>query len=313
MTPHNNDYPPILVTGAHRSGSTWVGRTLAISPQIGYIFEPFNVKHRVGIFPAEVPHWFQYVCTENEQTYFEPMRRMLDFRYHLWAQLRDLRKPWHLRFLIQDWPTSVSHRRAGCRPLVKDPLALFSAPWMAERFGMQVVMIIRHPAAFVASLRNAQWGHPFVDFLEQPLLMRDYLDAYEQEIRRHADGSGDLVDQAILLWCLLYSSVARMRERFADWIYVRHEDLSAEPVEAFRKLYGDLGIAFTPAVKNQIAKNTSSGNPATLKPGKTAFSAKRDPRANLKMWKQRLSESEINRIREATEFLSAAYYGKEDW
>jgi hypothetical protein len=34
----------VLVTGAHRSGTTGVGRTLAHHPSLVYVHEPFNVS-----------------------------------------------------------------------------------------------------------------------------------------------------------------------------------------------------------------------------------------------------------------------------
>src|SRR6476620_4378035 len=33
---------PIVVTGTHRSGTTWVGEMIATSPQVAYVHEPFN-------------------------------------------------------------------------------------------------------------------------------------------------------------------------------------------------------------------------------------------------------------------------------
>ena len=38
---------PILVTGSHRSGTTWVGKTIALSPSVTYIGEPFNDPPRI--------------------------------------------------------------------------------------------------------------------------------------------------------------------------------------------------------------------------------------------------------------------------
>ena len=34
---------PILVTGSHRSGSTWLGQMIGASDAVGYIHEPFNI------------------------------------------------------------------------------------------------------------------------------------------------------------------------------------------------------------------------------------------------------------------------------
>ena len=48
---------PILVTGAHRCGSTFVGKMLALPVNIGYLEEPFN--RRSGI--KGINTWFFYV------------------------------------------------------------------------------------------------------------------------------------------------------------------------------------------------------------------------------------------------------------
>jgi LPS sulfotransferase NodH len=49
---------PILVTGTHRSGTTWVGKMLAADSSTAYISEPLNVLHRPGVYRAKVKHWY---------------------------------------------------------------------------------------------------------------------------------------------------------------------------------------------------------------------------------------------------------------
>jgi hypothetical protein len=39
----------ILVTGVPRSGTTILGRMIAFSPSVNYLWEPFNNKYRNGI------------------------------------------------------------------------------------------------------------------------------------------------------------------------------------------------------------------------------------------------------------------------
>lgn len=46
----NHSDRPILVTGARRWGTTWVGHTLALSPDVGYIHEPFHEWNELGFF-----------------------------------------------------------------------------------------------------------------------------------------------------------------------------------------------------------------------------------------------------------------------
>ena len=52
---------PILVTGAHRSGTTWVGKMLALAPGVGYVHEPFNPRFSAGRFDR----YFTVVTREN--------------------------------------------------------------------------------------------------------------------------------------------------------------------------------------------------------------------------------------------------------
>ena len=51
----------VLVTGAHRSGTTWVGRTLAHHPSCVYVHEPFNVSDPNQAFGYRVAAAFYYV------------------------------------------------------------------------------------------------------------------------------------------------------------------------------------------------------------------------------------------------------------
>ena len=82
---------PILVTGAHRSGTTWVGKMLATDAGTGYISEPLNVLHRSGVFRVKVDHWYQYICDENESEYLQAFQETLGFDYHPLAELRSIR------------------------------------------------------------------------------------------------------------------------------------------------------------------------------------------------------------------------------
>lgn len=59
---------PILVTGSHRSGTTWVGQMLATSENIGYIWEPFNKGEYIGNMNIrEIKYWFTYVDKNNNE------------------------------------------------------------------------------------------------------------------------------------------------------------------------------------------------------------------------------------------------------
>src|SRR5690554_6211432 len=49
---------PLLITGIHNSGSTWIGKILADSRQLQYIHEPFNLKQYPN---SPLIYWYQYI------------------------------------------------------------------------------------------------------------------------------------------------------------------------------------------------------------------------------------------------------------
>ena len=120
----------------------------------------------------------------------------------------------------------MRNRRAGAIPLLKDPIAVFSAEWLNTTFGTEPVLLVRHPAAFAASVKRLDLRHPFGHFLAQPLLMRDWLEPYAEQLETFARREQDIVDQAILLWNVIHHALAEYRTRHPDWILLRLEDLS---------------------------------------------------------------------------------------
>jgi Sulfotransferase family len=310
-TPAETRPRPILVTGSHRSGTTWVGRVLAAAPgPVGYIWEPFNPRHRPGTFPIRFPHYFHYVCAENAAECEQQMADVLAFRYRPLAELRSLRGPRDAGRMGRDWARFSRARRHGAVPLVKDPIALFSAGWLADTFGMSVVVMIRHPAAFAASIARRGWRHRFADFLDQPLLMRDFLAPHEAAIRAAAARRPDILDEAILLWNILYGAVAQMRERRPEWVFVRHEDVARDPAGGFRELCARLGLAWGEGVAGLVRATSTGGDPS---PGGRADSIRRDSAAQVTAWRRDLDAGRIERVRAGTAGLAGRFYRDDEW
>jgi len=303
---------PILVTGSHRSGSTWVGQMLASAPGVGYIHEPFNVKHRAGICRIKWDYWFQYVCQQNEAKYRDHIQQTLNFNYYPIRQLLAIRRRRDPIHLVRDFRDFRKYRRENARPLVKDPIAFFSAEWLAERFDMRVIVLIRHPAAFVGSLKKMNWGFDFSNFLNQPLLLKDHLAPFESLIRKYTTHSYDLIDQAILLWNIIHYVVLKYRDRHPDWIFIRHEDLSFDPVKEFATLFKRLKLQWSPDIQKKIDEYTNSNNPGDQTKDNDEF-FKRNSRLNIWNWKRRLTEAEIFRIRMNTQSIAREFYSEEDW
>jgi Sulfotransferase family len=300
---------PILVTGAHRSGTTWVGKMLALAPRVAYIHEPFNPRTAAGLSPARFDRYFTVVTSTNEARYRPGLEQTVRFRYGLGAQLRSLRGVADVARTGRDLARVGRNRLTGKRPLVKDPIALLSAEWLAESFGMDVVVLIRHPAAFAASLKRLGWKHSFATFIQDgrvPEVVRPY----EAEIREQAERPGDILEQAALLWGLLYNAVDGYRERHSDWAFVRHEDASLDPVGTFEQLYERLGLELTEAARAEIARSSDPDNPAELQ---TPHSVALASAASLGRWREDLTAEEVETLRERTRDVWPRFYSEEDW
>lgn len=303
---------PILVTGSHRSGTGWVGDMLRAtpSPQLHVIWEPFNLRARRGVRDVPIDRWFTYVDDANAERFERAFRETFAFRYGMAAEARTLRSPKDVGRAFRDAACARAARRSGALPLSKDPIAVFSAPWLASTFDMDVVVTVRHPAAMVASVIRLGWRHPFDHFLAQPAMMRDILAPHEATIARFAEQEQPLLDQAALLWRLIYERVLYYRETYPEWHIVRHEDLSRDPVARFRKLYASLDLTWTDEVEAVVDEYTRAGNPVAVD---DPAHHRRDSRAAVDGWKTRLSPAEIERIRTWTEPVASAFYTDDEW
>src|SRR5690606_16487469 len=145
----------VLITGSHRSGSTWIGKIMALSRELHYIHEPFNVaKHKKAPFS----NWFQYYDAKSSD--FEEQEQVLRYlkAFHkpslrrLFNRIRRAKYPGQVRdALVKEWACIAK------QPLYKDPIAFMSAEWFYENMDAYIVISVRHPAAFVASLKVKYW------------------------------------------------------------------------------------------------------------------------------------------------------------
>jgi len=305
MTEH-----PILVTGAHRSGTTWVGRMLSAARNTAYISEPLNVLHRRGVYRADVQNWYQYITAENEADYLPAFQQLLKFQYHLFAELGSIRSQKDFMRMGRDLSIFANGKLRGQRVLIKDPFAVFSTPWFAQKMNCKVVITIRHPGGFASSLKRLNWPFDFHDLLNQPMLMRDHLEADRADME--AMQADDIVGQSALLWRMIYRTVHATRKLIPTIKVVRHEDLSLDPVAGYKLLYESLGLPFDQKVRDTILNSSSSENPTELSK-KKVHSVKLDSRANMDNWKKRLTPEEITRIRKLTEDVSHLFYSDSEW
>ncbi|MCI0684650.1 MAG: sulfotransferase [Gemmataceae bacterium] len=308
---------PILVTGSHRSGSTWVGQMIASHPRVAYLWELFNPFNPAAKAPGSpVKRWYEHVTPERERGFIDYLTPQLRWEASRFGEFMARPGPRRLGVAAVHAAQNWWRRLRGVRPLLKDPIALFSAPWLADAFAMDVVVLIRHPAAFVSSIKRLNWRFRFRQLIDQPGLMERYLHPFEAQLRDYSElqttWTLDLLDEAILWWRLFHHVIGRYRQERPQWQFVRHEDLSAAPLEQFHHVLQRLGLDMTRRVKRAIAVHSAQENPAEAA-AKVAHQLKRNSRANIVNWLKRLTPAEIAKVRRDTEDVAQLFYTDADW
>ncbi|CAK8715142.1 Sulfotransferase domain-containing protein [Candidatus Electrothrix laxa] len=301
---------PILVTGSHRSGTTWAGKNLSLAPHTGYIHEPFNVGKKINYVKKPFSYWFQYICEENAFKHKEVLDNVIHYQYPLFGNLTKIRTLRNAARVFISQGLTFVHKIKNDSPIVKDPIAFFSADWLCKTYRMNVLVLIRHPAAFCSSLKIKNWTFDFNNFLNQRLLMDRYLYVFEKEIREFAQEEKHVIEQAILLWNCIYHTVKVYQQEHPEWLFVRHEDLSNDPLGEFEAIYRKFDLEFTPSVQSRILENSGSHNPTEQQAGNEF---KRNSKDNILNWKKRLSSEEIESIKAKTKNLSNEFYEDYEW
>jgi len=150
---------------------------LALTEDTLVAHEPFNIEPWAYALDGLAKHWFTYAPALPQDAALEAFDKVLRRRTR--------------KIFLKNQPQYWFPPLRGGRLILKDPIAALSSDWLAGNFELEVVVLVRHPAAFAASLKRLNWRHPFEHFLQQEMLMERYLDPYRAEIasKRRSSGS----------------------------------------------------------------------------------------------------------------------------
>ena len=285
---------------------------ISLAKGVGYVHEPFNRAHGRCVCGYDIPLWYKAVTPENEASVRRHFEHLL--RFGPQTVISDLKngKLKKLGVQLRRGQVDILSAIRNDRPLIKDPLALLAADWLADNLNAQVIITVRHPAAFVDSLIRKNWMFDFNNLTQQAGLMAGKLHPFAEELKRMASLQGDgaqdakvrIEEQAILLWKVLHHVIANYQTNCPDWMILRHEDVSTTPFAHFEKIYDWLGLEFSPETRDQI---DGFVNPITESAGK------RNSKDNVKRWKTKLTPELIAEIRSGTEEVAAHFYTDKDW
>lgn len=308
--------PPrhILVTGSTRSGTTFLGKMLALPSEVGYVQEPFNCRR--GLASVEEYFLYLYDGMPSEEAQRSMVAALLEGRGSF-RRLPILEGPSLSRKvgrllgksesnLVYLW-TRVNPRVK--RLLLKDPFACLASEYLHRHFGVSVIVLMRHPAAFVTSMLRL--GHPshLTDLLDQPALVEHHL----QDVRRNVSTNDlTMVEQLATVWLCLYGVLQTFSARNPGMILLRHEDLSVDPEDVISSLYCQLDLPFTSKIRQTVREHTRSDNPVDPTANQPHV-LKRNSQENAVRWKGILSGKDVDTIRGITSPIARDYYADDSW
>ncbi|OBF63139.1 hypothetical protein A5787_15835 [Mycobacterium sp. 852002-50816_SCH5313054-b] len=287
---------------------------IAQAPGMGYLHEPFTTENGdLCGFANPIKAQFQYITDENSYPFDKYLEGLVSFKYPLGTNLIHAKSAREAARSLLAFANLSTHRLRKKTAVMKDPIAIFSAPWLARQFDMNVVVMIRHPAALCSSLKILKWKFDFNHFLRQPQLMRETrLADFDSDIRYFAEHEQEIIPVGALLWNCIYAVVDEYRMRYPGWLFLKHEELSMDPVGSFQKIYAALGLEFTTSVRSAIEASSGEQNPSEPQRG-DEFTIRRNSKVNVSNWMNRLSDREISTIRKRTGDVSRLFYSDLDW
>jgi hypothetical protein len=315
---------PVMVVGMARAGTSWVAEMLRAGGGLVHLNEPFNPKHppgrSPGILNARVPVGYLYITDANGEQYRPALQDMFRFRYRYLAELRANRTCFDLAKMAKYSSSFAVGALTGKRPLLDDPYASLASEWIAEQFDGQVALLVRHPAAMVASYRKLGYRAHFRHFLDQPMLMAEWMEPWRAEMEALVEAE-DRIAQVAMFWRMLHYVLGEMAARSPRVHVVRYEDLCFDPEGAYRQLFTSLGLEFNGSARDEVARGTSGNSRSKSHSwrfsrhgglSRTAFRPM-DSKAMINAWRTIIDPGEAARIREITAGVADRFYTDADW
>jgi hypothetical protein len=276
--------PPVLIVSMPRSGSSWVGDVLGLSPKALYLREPITQTYlhskesngpRLSVFEVD--------SADPPKCYSQAADLAFAGIPAFGASIVTTPRQWS--------PFSRRIKRLVIKEV--NPLAL---TWLIERYRPRVVYLLRHPAAVASSFQRMGWT---MGALQQRL----------QSDTTTVPSTGSFwADQGSLQAIVLRRALHCLRS-YPDFQIVQYEDLCTDPLKVFKDLYDFSGLSWS----DEIARNIDSMSHAESSKDSGEYGLHRDSRSMIEKWRSAVSEHDLAEIRQTYLLNKPEYYREHDW
>jgi len=250
----------LWVTGLPRGGTTFVGKILSAPLSVDFIHEPFNPD--CSIEGMDQLYVYTRPGLPNEPAVAEAVRSLRDYRARLrTGHYKNDRRLARLVKPIVGSRGPFYYRLARYNPwhetcVVKDPVGCLLTAYVVERFEFQGLVVVRHPIGVADSFSRLgiDANRGLAELRAQPGFVEDFLTAEDRKLI--AASYDDPRIAAAVLWRMLWRGLGHQANATGTPVH-RLEDLSAAPVDSFRRLYADFSLPWSPRVEKQIVHMTT--------------------------------------------------------
>lgn len=313
--PENQIKNWIFVTGVPRSGTTFVGMNLSLPLEVDYIHEPFNPQ--CGL--PEITEWYRYIRpsldTEEMQQYHQITQKIFSYDFTLKNNIPQ-NDSWHRKIIKQAIGSRGPYylRWAKINPfhqvaIIKDPIGSLLCEYLYIQFKVKPVIIVKHPASFIASIKRVGFQPSPTKLNDQPHLIEDY---FADEADFLTKEWSDPILAAAAFWRVIYKVLLKQASQYPDWKVITHEQLSQDPISVFKELYEYLDLPWSKSTKNKIIKQTQGNRSAEAKIGRVQ-DFNRNSAEIFKMRRDSLSLEERQSIFEIVKDVALQVYTEDSF
>lgn len=300
--------PPILITGAYRSGTTWLGKLLS-GQGIWALHEPFNPNK--GIWKETLSYASPNACSIDSIDNY--IGCLLEGKITIGSvkgqpvlnniACNRLMMPARLGF----------YPKPPNRVLIKDPMAALLSGYLTNRFGFKTLVIMRHPCGFVSSLYRLNWEEYVRRELDQICRIPETLAHFSMRQMRLIEkrNSFDALKIYSLMHAVLNKILLGVSSSVEGMSLVSYESLCLKPEIEIDRCYGfaELELRNEDRCRHASLMTANSVNEES-----NPYSTFRNSEEMAEVWKRRLTQKQVDEVRALwTEFEIDHYTEERHW
>ncbi|NEQ53244.1 MAG: hypothetical protein F6K11_24425 [Leptolyngbya sp. SIO3F4] len=181
--------------------------------------------------------------------------------------------------------------------------------YLYQNFNVKPVVIVKHPISFISSLKRVNWWPSPSEIFDQPELIDDF---FQEDLNFVNQQWPDQLSQSAAFWRSVYKVLWKQSQKYSDWHFITHENLSQYPVETFRNLYNLTDLPWSKRIEKKILNLTSSRVSSQARKGKVQ-DFKRNSADIFKHSLRQLDLEERKRVFDITQDIASQFYTKDSF